>query len=65
MKQRQLKMDIIDIDKLIAMRDMGFSIRKLSIEWNLPYASLYRVLKKVEREKNAPVRRETKRRHVH
>ena len=39
------KMDIVDIDKLRAQYDAGISIRKLSILWNLPYASLYRALK--------------------
>lgn len=39
------KMDIVDIDKLRAQHAAGLSIRKLSIIWNLPYASLYRALK--------------------
>ena len=45
------KMDIVDIEKLLAQHAAGLSIRKLSILWNLPYASLYRALKKVEGEK--------------
>ena len=45
------KMDIIDIDKLRAQYEAGFSIRKLSIIHNLSYASLYRALKKVDGEK--------------
>ena len=47
---RKNKMDIVDIDKLRAQYNAGLSIRKLSIMWNLPYASLYRALKKVEGE---------------
>ena len=47
-KQKKNKMDIVDIDKLRAQYDAGLSIRKLSILHNLPYASLYRALKKVE-----------------
>ena len=45
------KMDILDVEKLYAQHEAGLSIRKLSILWNLPYASLYRALKKVEGEK--------------
>ena len=48
MKPKKNKMDIVDIDKLCAQYEAGLSIRKLSILWNLPYASLYRALKKVE-----------------
>lgn len=48
--QKKNKMDIVDIDKLRAQYAAGLSIRKLSIIWNLPYASLYRALKKVEGE---------------
>ncbi len=48
MPQKKNKMDIIDIEKLRAQYDAGLSIRKLSILHNLPYASLYRALKKVE-----------------
>jgi len=48
---KKTKMDILDIEKLYAQHQVGLSIRKLSILWNLPYASLYRALKKVEREK--------------
>ena len=50
MTDKKNKMDIVDIDKLRAQHAAGFSIRKLSIIWNLPYASLYRALKKVEGE---------------
>lgn len=50
-KQRTKKMDIVDVPKLFAQHQMGFSIRQLSIIWNLPYASLYRALKKVEGER--------------
>lgn len=50
-KPKKNKMDIVDIDKLHAQYAAGISIRKLSILWNLPYASLYRALKKVEGEK--------------
>lgn len=60
MKQRQSKMDIVDIEKLLVQRAAGFSIRQLSTIWNLPYASLYRALKKVEGKQNAPAQRETK-----
>ena len=45
------KMDIVDVEKLYTQYEAGLSIRKLSILWNLPYASLYRALKKVEGEK--------------
>ena len=45
------KMDIVDIEKLYAQYQAGFSIHKLSLIWNLPYVSLYRALKKVEKEK--------------
>ena len=44
-------MGIVDVEKLYSQYEVGLSIRKLSILWNLPYASLYRALKKVEREK--------------
>ena len=47
-KTQKNKMDIVDIEKLRAQNDAGISIRKLSIMWNLPYASLYRALKKVD-----------------
>ena len=43
---KQSKVDILDIDKLQAQVDAGFTIRKLSIIWNIPYASLYMALKK-------------------
>ena len=49
-KPKKNKMDIVDIDKLRAQYEVGLSIRKLSMLWNLPYASLYRALKKVERK---------------
>ena len=45
------KMDIVDIEKLCAQYQAGFSIHKLSLIWNLPYVSLYRALKKVKKEK--------------
>ena len=47
-QQKKNKMDIVDVEKLFAQHEAGLSIRKLSILWNLPYASLYRALKKVE-----------------
>ena len=39
-------MDIVDIEKLRTQYEAGISIRKLSILWNLPYASLYRAINK-------------------
>ena len=48
---RKNKMDIVDIEKLRAQHEAGLSIRKLSIIWNLPYASLYRALKGRKDEK--------------
>ena len=45
------KMDIVDIEKLYAQYEAGLSILKLSIIWNLPYASLHRAIRKVEEEK--------------
>ena len=53
-QQKKNKMDIVDVEKLFAQHEAGLSIRKLSILWNLPYASLYRALKKVEAEKKKP-----------
>ena len=43
---KKSKVDILDIDKLQAQVDAGFTIRKLSIIWDIPYASLYIALKK-------------------
>ena len=47
---KKTKMEIVDAKKLYLQYKAGFSIRKLSMIWNLPYASLYRALKKVEEE---------------
>jgi len=48
---QKYKMDIVDIEKLRAQHEAGLSIRKLSIIWNIPYVSLYRALKKVDKDK--------------
>lgn len=50
-QSKKNKMDIVDVEKLYAQHQAGFSIRKLSIIWNLSYASLYRALKGREEEK--------------
>ena len=49
--QKKNKMDMMDIEKLRAQYNAGISIRKISILWNLPYASLYMALKKVDGKK--------------
>lgn len=50
-KLEKNKMEIVDIGKLYIQHKAGLSIRKLSIIWNLPYSSLYRALKKVDKRK--------------
>ena len=52
-RQPKNKMDVMDVEKLYAQHEAGLSIRKLSLLWNLSYASLYRALKKVEEKKRA------------
>jgi len=49
--QKKNKMDMMYIEKLRAQYNAGISIRKISILWNLPYASLYMALKKVDGKK--------------
>ena len=50
------KMDMMNVEKLYEQHLAGFSIRKLSLIWNLPYASLYRALKKVEEERGGSIK---------
>ena len=47
---KRTKLDIIDIEKLYKQHKAGFTIRQISMIWDLPYASLYRAIKKWEED---------------
>lgn len=45
------KTSIINLEKLKSLYEAGVSIRQISILYNVPYASLYRVLKEKKKFK--------------
>ena len=49
---RTIDMNIVNVKKMYKLYENGISIHRMSIFWNLPYASLYRAMKKVEAERN-------------
>ena len=44
--KKKNKINMLDTEKLYAQYKAGLSIHQISIVWNIPYASLWRILKK-------------------